>query len=229
MNIQVVVATLASVVLANVLAISAVTQGVTPAATASIQPFSEAVPQYVTARVPMGEHVDDAPARIEPVAPEWALAAIGYAPPVPPAPVRQVSTPVVTRSPQVAQSVTAARAPPEAPPAAAGARYVPRQQVAAVAAAVGFPSPDYVASIAMCESGLDTNHDGIKDTSDTLATGRAGERGTMQLHPTHARTGGLLSQIGISWDAMYDLWSNMQAAYGLFVAAGYSYSPWSCA
>lgn len=94
-----------------------------------------------------------------------------------------------------------------------------------VAAAVGLPATSYMLSIAMCESGYDSNADGYKDTLDAGATGRAGERGVMQIHPTHAAR--LIPSLGYTWDQMYEVGPNLAVAAVLFQAGGYS--PWSCA
>ncbi len=71
-------------------------------------------------------------------------------------------------------------------------------------------------AVARCESRFDPTD-----------VGAAGERGLFQIHPVHAEPGELLDQIGLSWDAMFDVDANIAAARALFLRDGWT--PWSCA
>lgn len=146
-----------------------------------------------------------------------------------PAPVESTPEPAPVSEAPVALAL-AAPAPPPAPPprprevvTVVATRYVPPPAAGTLsvqaffdaAAAAGLPATQYLLSIAMCESGLNAG-----------ATGRAGERGIMQIHPTHAHSG-LISRLGYTWDQMYEPGPNLAVAAVLYRAGGFA--PWSCA
>jgi hypothetical protein len=68
-------------------------------------------------------------------------------------------------------------------------------------------------SVAWCESNYNPN-----------VVGAAGERGLMQIHPVHINN---LPAYGLTWDSMFDPYSNLQYAYALYSSQGWS--PWTCA
>ena len=71
---------------------------------------------------------------------------------------------------------------------------------------------EYAVKIAVCESGL-----------NQYATGSAGERGIMQIHPVHAYS---MTKVGFTWDSMYQWKANIDYAYLLYSWQGWN--PWSC-
>jgi hypothetical protein len=68
-------------------------------------------------------------------------------------------------------------------------------------------------SVAWCESNYNPN-----------VVGAAGERGLMQIHPVHINN---LPAYGLTWDSMFDPYSNLQYAYALYSSQGWG--PWTCA
>ena len=67
--------------------------------------------------------------------------------------------------------------------------------------------------VARCESNL-----------DPAATGRAGERGLFQIHPTHRS---MIASLGFTWDEMYEVVPNIAVAADIYADEGWS--PWACA
>jgi hypothetical protein len=70
-------------------------------------------------------------------------------------------------------------------------------------------------AVSFCESGYDWG-----------ATGKAGERGAFQIHPVHAGPGGLIAQLGYTWDDMYLPGPNAHVATVLS-NYGNNWGPWS--
>lgn len=106
-------------------------------------------------------------------------------------------------------------------------RYVSIPTVRETATAVGWASTARLVPVGLCESGVDTDRDGVRDAFDPLATGSAGERGVMQIHPAHARAGGIIARLGYTWDQMYEVGPNLAVALAIYLAGGWG--AWSCA
>ena len=60
-----------------------------------------------------------------------------------------------------------------------------------------------------CESGF-----------NRFAVGRLRERGLLQVHPVHARPGGLVEQTGFSWDDMFEVGPNLAVAHAIYAEQG---------
>lgn len=58
------------------------------------------------------------------------------------------------------------------------------------------------------------------------AVGRVGERGLAQVHPVHRER---IAAMGYSWDDMFDPRVNLEVAWSIYVDAGHSWRPWTCA
>jgi hypothetical protein len=80
---------------------------------------------------------------------------------------------------------------------------------------------DKAVRVAGCESTGDRS--GPTYDLDPGATGSAGERGTLQLHPVHRER---VASLGYSWDDMYDAGKNTIVAWDLFTESGWE--PWTC-
>ena len=120
--------------------------------------------------------------------------------------------------PAVARPVAAA----VAAPTAANQRYASRADVITALARTRW-APEHwgtVVAIAFCESGMDTNRDGVSDVVDTQASGASGAYvGVLQIAPDHR------------FSAPYDLRTlagNLDAGYELWLDNGRSFAPWGC-
>lgn len=69
--------------------------------------------------------------------------------------------------------------------------------------------------VASCETG---------GTFNPRATGKAAERGLMQIHPIHRDR---IRAAGFTWDEMYQIDANLRFAWLLFKERGWG--PWTCA
>ena len=137
-----------------------------------------------------------------------AAAALALGQPVP-TPTPEPPTPIVT----VEAAIT--RQP----------LYVPLPYFVSEAIAQGWEVTPHLIEVALCESGADIDHDGVLDSVNLWATGAAGERGPMQLHPVHADA--LVADEGYEWGDMYRLGPNLAVAHALYELAG-GFGPWSC-
>jgi hypothetical protein len=174
-----------------------------------------------------------------------AALALNIQEPAPTAAPARAALPAVTTRPAVTQPTVAAaieRAAatassasvltsvevPPAPPtplavaAVAATRYVGLGDLSAGLSQTPWPKELWprVTSIALCESGIDTNHDGRYDQVDTRASGAGGRYiGVLQIGVDHI------------FSKPYDLRSlvgNLSAGYELWLDAGRSFSPWGC-
>lgn len=103
---------------------------------------------------------------------------------------------------------------------ASGTRFVDRAGLQRALAASPWPSEAWpsVTRIALCEAGVDSDHDGAYDLIDTRAVGPGGPYlGALQIGASHATPGvDLLS-----------LADNLAVGYRLYAEAG-GFSPWGC-
>ena len=112
--------------------------------------------------------------------------------------------------------VRAAAIAPSAP------RYATGAEVKAALAKTSWPEALWpqVMRIAYCESGIDSDRDGLYDLIDTLASGANGRYiGVMQIASAHRFSAG--------YD-LRDMRDNFQAAYELWSIVGGSFAPWGC-
>lgn len=119
-----------------------------------------------------------------------------------------------------AKAATHAPQRPQTAPQAVAKAPVPRKPssapVGSIAAriAAAWPGDDRaVLSVARCESKL-----------SPTATGSAGERGVLQIHPTHID--GAIAALGFTWDQMYEAEPNVKVAWALHQSSGWG--PWTC-
>lgn len=139
-------------------------------------------------------------------------------------------TPTATAVPEVAyvlpRALVAAPAVTPEPRVAAhhyyDEKYISPQVITEAAAAEGM-FPIQTTRVATCESGIDLDFDGVKESIDRLAVGGQGERGPMQIHPMHIA---LINRMGYTWDQMFEVGPNMRVAHVLYDALGWG--GWSC-
>lgn len=106
--------------------------------------------------------------------------------------------------------------------------YVTIDAMLIAAAAVGWPQTPVLPVVAICESGVDLDHDGVKESVDVTAVSPGGDRGPLQINPVHARPGGLVERTGYQWDDMLSLVPNLTVGLAIYTVAGNRFTPWSC-
>ena len=129
------------------------------------------------------------------------------------------------QTPTAAASPTASAVPVPvvAVPPADASRFVSTSDLTAALARTPWPQETWgkVVSIALCESGQDSDRDGRYDRVDTQALGAGGlYLGVLQISREHR------------FETPYNLLTlmdNLNAGYELWVAAGRSFAPWGCA
>lgn len=147
-----------------------------------------------------------------PAAPSGTVAGAS-APATPTATVRAAATP--------SAALSVPPAPATASVAASSPRFVDRAGLQRALAASPWPSVTWpsVTRIALCEAGVDSDHDGTYDLIDTRAVGPGGPYlGALQVAASHATPG----------VDLLNLADNLAVGYRLYVEAG-GFAPWGCA
>ena len=121
----------------------------------------------------------------------------------------------------VEQKVSAAQVPELAAPSPTTSAVVTpeRNPVGQVTAASSGPSTPVVDLIRLrfIERGVADAETAVRvarceSSFDPSRTGKAGERGVMQVHPIHR---GLIESMGFTWDDMYEVGPNLDVAFAL--------------